>query len=717
MNKVNFLLCLHNHQPVGNFDRVFEMACDMAYEPFLSVLERHPAIRLTLHYSGCLLEWLEGHRPAMVDRIAKLVDARRVEIMGGGFHEPILAMLPDRDKIGQTERFREYLERRFGTKVRGAWLTERVWEQSFTTPLVQAGVEYIIVDDSHFRNAGLFDHQLNGYYITEDQGHVLAVFPGSERLRYYIPFDDPWKTTQFLGSLANASGDAILAYGDDGEKFGIWPETYKHVYENRWLDRFFEEMERNTGWVNFLTFSEAIDRFGPRGKIYLPDASYREMTEWALPAETLLAYEDCVKRLKECGVYDQAARFLRGGIWRNFKFKYPETSDMYGRMLRVSEKVKSIRGFEDEYEEARMELYRAQCCCAWWHGVFGGLYLPHLRFAVFDHLLRAEAIADRAVRNEETWLDAEVRDINLDSQPEVTLTNGQLITVFAPHRGGHLTEFSMPDRGLNLLNTVTRRKEAYHRDIPKAQLQEEVRSEQVKSIHDIILCKEKGLERYLHYDWYRREALMDHFFGPGTTLDAVQRCAYDECADFMIEPYEFEMRRESQRLWLQLTRRGQVRCGDTWRRLTIEKIVCLEADSTRLDVGYRLRNDSEMAIDATFGVEFDLAFLGADEAGWQFRLDNGENGGRIDQPVELAQSHEFGIVDRVCSLDIGLSWSDPAGVWAFPIYTVANSEAGFEKTFQSVALIPHWQVHIPVGGEWQLQFSFAAEPIEAAQRA
>ncbi len=361
MKKVNFLLCVHNHQPTGNFDGVFEMACKMAYEPFLEVLERHPGIRLTLHFSGCLLDWMEQHRPATVERIAALVDANRVELMGGGYYEPILAMLPDRDKIGQIESFREYLEKRFNTKIRGAWLTERVWEQSLTTPLVQAGVEYVIVDDSHFRNAGLQDDQLDGYYLTEDQGNLLSVFSGSERLRYLIPFDDPCKTIELLGSLADEAREGwaeerIVAYADDGEKFGFWPETHKLVYEEGWLDRFFDEIEQRAYWINLMTLGEAVDRFPPRGIIYLPDASYREMMEWAMPADTLMQLEDCTAQLKECGVYDQTKRFLRGGMWRNFKHKYPEMNDMYGRMLRISEKVKNIEGFDEEYRDAQMEL-------------------------------------------------------------------------------------------------------------------------------------------------------------------------------------------------------------------------------------------------------------------------------------------------------------------------------------------------------------------------
>ena len=85
--------------------------------------------------------------------------------------------------MAQIEAYRRWLEQRLGAKVRGMWTPERVWEQSLTSDMVRAGVEYTVLDDYHFKNAGLDEQQLTGYYVTEDDGHVLRVLPGSERSR------------------------------------------------------------------------------------------------------------------------------------------------------------------------------------------------------------------------------------------------------------------------------------------------------------------------------------------------------------------------------------------------------------------------------------------------------------------------------------------------------------------------------------------------------
>src|SRR5438045_7154508 len=122
MQKVHFLLGVHNHQPIGNFDFVFEKAYTQAYLPFLDAMERHPKLHWNLHATGILWEWLEANRRDYVDRVAEQVRQGRVEILTGGYYEPILPALPDADKIGQILKLSRYVRQRFKTKPKGMWL-------------------------------------------------------------------------------------------------------------------------------------------------------------------------------------------------------------------------------------------------------------------------------------------------------------------------------------------------------------------------------------------------------------------------------------------------------------------------------------------------------------------------------------------------------------------------------------------------------------------
>ena len=101
MEKIYLGLAIHNHQPIDNFHQVFELAYQHAYRPLVEALERHPGVRISLHYSGCLLDWLRENQPDFLGRISGLVERGQVEIMTGGYYEPILPIIPDADKLGQ----------------------------------------------------------------------------------------------------------------------------------------------------------------------------------------------------------------------------------------------------------------------------------------------------------------------------------------------------------------------------------------------------------------------------------------------------------------------------------------------------------------------------------------------------------------------------------------------------------------------------------------
>jgi len=70
LNTVNLIFGCHAHQPVRNFDFVFRQAYENCYRPFLDVLERHPAVKTVLHFTGPLFDWFEANCPEFLDRVA-----------------------------------------------------------------------------------------------------------------------------------------------------------------------------------------------------------------------------------------------------------------------------------------------------------------------------------------------------------------------------------------------------------------------------------------------------------------------------------------------------------------------------------------------------------------------------------------------------------------------------------------------------------------------
>jgi alpha-amylase len=710
---IRFIFALHDHQPIGNFDGVFEQAYQDSYRLFLDLFEQFPHLRIALHTSGPLLEWLDAHHPEYLDRLAGHVATGRIEIIGGAFYEPILAMIPSRDRIGQIRTFRTWIESRLGAKVRGMWIPERVWEQSMTGDLVAAGVEYIILDDSHFKNAGLDGDQLHGYYLTEDDGRVLRVFPGSERLRYVIPFAGQHETIDYLRGVADRHPQAVSVFADDGEKFGVWPETKLNVFDRGWLRQLFEQLAANQGWIRMVTPSEVLDQVPPLGKVYLPEGSYREMTEWVLPPEQLANFEQARRELEPDPRWPRIARFLRGGFWRNFKVRYPETNEMYARMMMVSRRLQTMADAGNDSElvrQARTELYRGQCNCAYWHGAFGGVYLPHLRNAIYNHLIAADNLLDQAARRPETWVEAVSDDFNLDGRPEVQLAGDKLVALIAPSRGGQIYELDVRSICLNLLATLSRRPEAYHRRVLAGPASA---GGSVIDANSPVKFKQAGLEKRLQYDAYQRKSLLDHWYDDQVSLDAVSRGEAQERGDFLTGSYEGKLRRNPGRIQVQLARQG-----NAWGvPLKITKGITLEAGSNSLEIAYLIEGlprDRSMH----FAIEFNFAGLpsGADNRYFHHGGQQQSRLGHLGTRLDLSDMQALGLTDEWLGIDVGLALSRPAHLWTYPIETVSQSEGGFELVHQSVVVQPHWHVQGDADGRWSLTMQLTLDTSWAESR-
>jgi alpha-amylase len=710
---IRFCLVLHNHQPVGNFDHVFDAAYRESYLPFLDLFEPYEALRVSLHTSGPLMEWLDEHHPEYLERLAALVAAGRVEILGGAFYEPILTMIPSRDRQGQIQMYSEWLERRLGGAIRGMWIPERVWEQALTSDVSRAGIQYTVLDDFHFRNAGLSEERLHGYYVTEDDGRTLSIFPGSERLRYLIPFRDPHEIVEHLRQVAAEHPQAVAVFGDDGEKFGTWPGTHKHCYQDGWLRRFFDALSENRQWLQSTTLAEAVDHVPPLGKIYLPDCSYREMTEWSLPVTQQLAYESAVHELEHDQRWPQIKPFVRGGFWRNFKVKYPEANEMYSRMMMVSRRLEQAEragaGGED-FHWARRELYRGQCNCSYWHGAFGGIYLPHLRNAVYNHLIAADNLLDKALLHGQRngHVEATVDDYNFDARQEVCLLNDKLVALLAPAAGGQLYELDVRSICHNALATLNRRPEAYHRKVLAGPSGD---GSDCASIHERVVFKQAGLDRLLRYDRYPRKSLVDHFYDNDIELPAVVAGDALERGDFAGGLYDAKLRKNSDKIQVQMTKQG-----NAWGiPFKITKGVTLESGSSVLEIAYRLEGlppDAELH----FAVEFNFAGMpsGADDR--YFRADDGSQLGHLGAELDLYDAASLDLVDEWLGLDVRLDLGAPTMIWTFPVGTVSQSESGIELVHQSVAVLPHWRVRPDAEGRWSVQLRLALETERAEKR-
>src|SRR5262252_258416 len=513
-------LLIHAHQPCGNFEHVLEKAYDDSYLPFLQQLEKHPDMHVGLHYSGPLLTWIEKHRPEYFDRLNTLVQSGKVELVGGGFYEPILVSIPPEDQFEQISRLAGYLEKHFGQRPSGAWLAERVWEPQLPSTLAAANVSYTLVDDMHFLAAGFEPEELFGAYIAEDRGKSVWLYPGQKKLRYIVPFGKVEEVITFLREAANVHPGGVAAMGDDMEKFGVWPGTHKLCYKDAWLSDFFAELEKNSDWLNACTPGEYLASHSPLGRADLPTASYTEMMEWVFPTRVRQRFHAV---LQEFISRPEVLAFLRGGSWRGFFRKYPESNLLHKKMLHVSARIAAAAAAPAcehrekqaaDLSEARDLLLRAQCNDAYWHGIFGGIYAPHLRTDPARNLIRAEAIAESLTPGASAPR-VEMLDYDADGANELLFTSPEFQALLKPSDGGTIAALDFRPAATSIINSIFRRPEAYHTRLREAA--GAAAPGAAVSIHEQTRVKEPGLERFLRYDRWPRHAFRVLVFDPSHT--------------------------------------------------------------------------------------------------------------------------------------------------------------------------------------------------------
>jgi alpha-amylase len=668
---------------VGNFDHVLEDSYRKSYLPFLETLLNHPSLKVVLHYSGHLLSWIQQHHPETIEIIKKLVEKNRAEILSGGFYEPILSILPEEDRHRQITELSRFIEKNFQYTPKGMWLAERVWEPQMPKFISKAGLEYLPVDDYHFKLNGLEEGDLLGYYITEDENCKISVFPGSEKLRYYIPFKTVEDTMSYLREISMRGGNPLLTLADDGEKFGVWPNTYKHCYENKWLDNFFSEIEKNSDWIETTTFSEYSSKFQPLGMVYLPTASYREMGAWSLPSEASLEYEYVIKELEKI-IGERSKHLLRGGIWRLFMVKYPESNHLHKRMFMISQKVNNAHRINNKKgRDAQLEVMKGQCNDAYWHGIFGGLYLPHLRSSLYRHLLRAESLANDILQE-----DSSVEQIDFDCDGfEDIIVNTKKLTLLVTEKGGSLTELSLNKEALNMLDILSRRPEAYHSKIAETSGSG---SGNTGTIHNNLSVKEQGLSDYLIYDKYRRASLVDHFFPPNTHINDLISGQDKELGDFVSGKYSLNYSKKGKDIMLYLSRDGTVMENN----IKIDKSIGL----TKTD-GIRVDYLVEGTFSGLFAIEMNVSLLGSPHA----ILKIGDKTLQINSSASHENINKFSLEAEFLGCRINYRFSEDINLWHYPVETVSLSEQGVERLYQGTAFL--FVMDIELRGRKNLWFS------------
>ena len=657
MAKTTLLLGIHMHQPVDNFRWVIDHAVKVCYGPFFEVMSRYPKFRFAVHCSGWLMEQIETLHPKLYRKIMHLVEQGSIEFFSAGYYEPILSVIPSEDRIAQVRMLNEAIASDFAKTPRGLWLTERVWESALIPDLHRAGMEYTVMDDYHFQCAGFDEAALDGYYMSEEGGKPIGLFPISKKLRYAIPFLKVERAIEAIKSYSRREDSAAIIF-DDAEKFGMWPGTHEWVYAKGWLEAFVKAVLEDEA-IETMHYGEYFDRCRTRGIAYLPNVSYYEMGEWSLRADDAIALERFKAEMGHERYEAEGVKFLKGGIWKNFFVKYEESNRLHKRMLELSAAREGVDapGFDGA-------LYRLQTNDSLWHGVFGGLYLPNLRDNAYRYLIECENLrygAEQVI----------VADRNeLDGCDKVKAVTPDYIFRFDGAWGGQMVEFDHRRERFNWQNTLTRRKEAYHRRVLEPQPEAELPAAEdgIDTIHNAPTKIDEHLRDAIVYDWYLKNSFVDHISDAAFDIERFRHSDFREYGDFANQPFEAS------------------HDGRTIRFARDGGLYFPDKAAARLEKRYT---------PTARGFEFEIIFATEAEGEFHYILEHNfhfadydavtVNGAVLEEQGAHSETAALEIVDAHLKQRIVIRLEQPCNLHYFMLKTLSQSESGFDLSVQGVS--------------------------------
>ena len=647
-DKTKLLFGVHMHQPVDNFKGAVEEAVEKCYEPFFETLEKYPSFKISLHCSGWLLGYIKKNHKKLFSIIKKLASNGSIEFFSAGYYEPVLSSIPEKDRVSQIKKLNKTIHKDFSFSPKGAWLSERVWDDSLVDTFSKCAIKYAMVDDYHFIASGFKESELGGYFYTEYNGKKLALFPINKALRYALPFKD---VSDALDDIKKYKCAIIF---DDLEKFGLWPETFEWVYGKNWLEDFFDEVTKDED-IETLHFNEYIKSNRANSLAYLQNVSYYEMGEWSLKTENALELEQ-IRKYVEKKFPNSLDKFVKGGTWKNFFIKYEESNRLHKRMLELSNTLIKTKKFTEN-------LYKLQTNDVFWHGIFGGLYLPNLRDNAYSYLTTCE---DIRYKDKEV---IETNDIDMNGFEEIKAVKKDFIARFDSHYGGQMIELLHRDKKFNFQNVITRREEAYHKDILFHNKSENIDdNDGIKSIHELDVSISDEVKDALYFDWYVKNSFIDHVSNESFTLENFKKCKFWEYGDFTNQPFDYEIKDNN----ITFKREGGIYFDKKYNATLLKNY-------NIMDKGFDFVIDFETVSPNSYlyALEFNLHFADLKKVFF--------NDSAVCDDVEMDGLDEFHLLDGYTKRKMVLSTKQPFKLLSTPLNTVSKSEKGYDLMTQGVS--------------------------------
>ena len=429
---LNFCFSLTANSTVLSTSSTPEQQYQKVYKKIISFLYQNPECRMSFSFSGPQLEWFEKKHPEVLQIFRELVARKQVELLGGGYYNPVFPLLAPVDRSGQIELLTAELRRITGKRPRGLSILSSVWDNSLIPCFQNCGMEWIQLDSSLIQEKNI--HYLP--LILSEQGKIMKILPAYRNL-------DSTKTPQeYLTDLVNkveekTKNDEYSSYVTERIILvNLELEKCEKFIANGWLESFFKTAKES--------FSENV-------KICLP-TEYIHRAQDFVPSFIGRGIRDDVAKWADVP-YEQTKK--EGDVpvlINNFLLTYSRCRSLYNRELYISMLISNCHGDKARKTCARSSLWKAQAgetilCSP--EGVFAD---NELRQNAYKNLTEAEKFVRDAAEFKESVTSF---DYNADGHNEY-ICSMEKYTACISRRSGQVKELNIIHNSGNYADNLRR---------------------------------------------------------------------------------------------------------------------------------------------------------------------------------------------------------------------------------------------------------------------
>lgn len=323
-------------------NEVLEKDYQTVYKPLIKFLYSHPEISFSFSCSGNQLVFYKKRKNEMLTILKELISRKQIEVLGGGFYDPILPLLYPVDRNGQIDLLSAEIRQNVGIRPRGISLYADCWDSSLVNTLQSSGIEYVVLDSNLIRN----DNKKFLPLVVSEMGKFVEVFP------YYDSFN-PSKDKSpkdFILDIVKAvdkiqkKDKYVQLQPDRVININIDHQLMADLIESKWFESFAKYLQNNPE-LNVKTTIPSLFRKNNIIKIpcYISSGLNKNISDWC----DFYYIESDRKNKKSNNIFD-------------FMHTYTNSHNLYNRMVYISMLVNQYKNDKMRKKAAREKLWEAQ---------------------------------------------------------------------------------------------------------------------------------------------------------------------------------------------------------------------------------------------------------------------------------------------------------------------------------------------------------------------